>query len=190
MSRLLFSIVLSMCLVLTGCANSFQTMAQGEVCTPNAAYSERSECLRNHAATLSQNDSIRGFIGNLEKIETNYQQGLLSESEANALLEETLEEMANSERQNNRQAWALAALGVAVVAVAAAAAADDTGGGYYSPYDSYGSYQTPLMCSQAPVNASPRCTTGKACGNTCISASNTCHIGRGSACNVYYRSYP
>ena len=28
------------------------------------------------------------------------------------------------------------------------------------------------------------CTKGKACGNTCISASYTCHKGRGCACNA------
>jgi hypothetical protein len=29
------------------------------------------------------------------------------------------------------------------------------------------------------------CTTGKACGNSCISANYTCHKGRGCACNSY-----
>lgn len=27
------------------------------------------------------------------------------------------------------------------------------------------------------------CTTGKACGNSCIARSKTCHKGRGCACN-------
>lgn len=27
------------------------------------------------------------------------------------------------------------------------------------------------------------CSTGKACGNSCIQASKTCHKGRGCACN-------
>jgi hypothetical protein len=27
------------------------------------------------------------------------------------------------------------------------------------------------------------CTTGKACGDTCIAASDTCHVGAGCACN-------
>ena len=28
------------------------------------------------------------------------------------------------------------------------------------------------------------CTTGKACGKTCIAESKTCHVGRGCACNA------
>jgi hypothetical protein len=28
------------------------------------------------------------------------------------------------------------------------------------------------------------CTTGQACGNTCISRSKNCHKGRGCACNA------
>lgn len=27
------------------------------------------------------------------------------------------------------------------------------------------------------------CSTGKACGDTCIAASATCHVGTGCACN-------
>lgn len=27
------------------------------------------------------------------------------------------------------------------------------------------------------------CTTGKACGDTCIQRSDTCHVGSGCACN-------
>jgi hypothetical protein len=27
------------------------------------------------------------------------------------------------------------------------------------------------------------CTKGKACGDTCIEATKTCHVGRGCACN-------
>ncbi len=27
------------------------------------------------------------------------------------------------------------------------------------------------------------CTTGKACGNSCIARSKTCHKGKGCACN-------
>ena len=29
------------------------------------------------------------------------------------------------------------------------------------------------------------CSRGQACGNTCISASYTCHVGRGCACNSF-----
>jgi len=28
------------------------------------------------------------------------------------------------------------------------------------------------------------CTTGKACGNTCIAAYKTCHVGPGCACDA------
>ena len=52
------------------------------------------------------------------------------------------------------------------------------------------SYKKPLMCSDTYSYASPKCNIGKACGNTCISSSDICHIGKGSACNNVYRSYP
>ena len=32
--------------------------------------------------------------------------------------------------------------------------------------------------------------SGGRCGNSCISSSDICHIGKGSACNNVYRSYP
>jgi hypothetical protein len=51
-------------------------------------------------------------------------------------------------------------------------------------------YKEPLMCKEASSYASPKCGIGKACGGTCISAYDTCHVGRGSACNNNYRSYP
>ena len=52
------------------------------------------------------------------------------------------------------------------------------------------SYKEPLMCSETYSYASPRCEVGKACGNTCISSYDTCHVGKGSACNLNYASYP
>ena len=45
------------------------------------------------------------------------------------------------------------------------------------------------MCNSYSY-ATPKCDIGKACGNTCISSYDTCHVGRGSACNLNYRSYP
>ncbi len=65
-----------------------------------------------------------------------------------------------------------------------------------NPYYSWGScpssysYEEPLMCNSTYSYASPKCDIGKACGNTCISSYDTCHVGRGSACNLNYRSYP
>jgi len=43
-------------------------------------------------------------------------------------------------------------------------------------------------CGPPPPAPAPRtcckiCTTGKACGDTCISRSYTCHVGPGCACN-------
>lgn len=52
----------------------------------------------------------------------------------------------------------------------------------------YHSYKEPLMCYAS--NSKPRCNRGKACGDTCIEIYDTCHVGRGSACNENIRSYP
>jgi len=54
---------------------------------------------------------------------------------------------------------------------------------------SYNSYEVPQMCSIYSYE-SPKCDTGKACGNSCISKYDTCHVGKGSACNENYRTYP
>jgi hypothetical protein len=51
-------------------------------------------------------------------------------------------------------------------------------------------YEEPLMCYLASSNSKPRCNRGKACGDTCIEIGDTCHVGRGSACNENRRSYP
>ena len=50
-------------------------------------------------------------------------------------------------------------------------------------------YEEPEMCS-AYLYHSRECDIGKACGDTCISDYKTCHIGKGSACNKSYKSYP
>jgi len=55
---------------------------------------------------------------------------------------------------------------------------------------SYHNYEEPYMCGLNVYSSSPRCSVGKACGDTCINANNTCHVGRGSACNTIFRSYP
>ena len=52
----------------------------------------------------------------------------------------------------------------------------------------YHTYQEPLMCYSTYTK--PRCSIGKAGGDTCISVYDTCHVGRGTACNENVRSYP
>ena len=37
--------------------------------------------------------------------------------------------------------------------------------------------------STGPSGCCKTCTTGKACGDTCISRDKTCHVGPGCACN-------
>jgi len=51
---------------------------------------------------------------------------------------------------------------------------------------------TPVPVVVPPTNPPPEprtcckiCTVGKACGDTCISRSYTCHVGPGCACNAY-----
>lgn len=51
-------------------------------------------------------------------------------------------------------------------------------------------YQEPLMCHNDNVYDFTRYCDEKACGDSCISTWKTCHIGRGTACNKNYRSYP
>lgn len=53
----------------------------------------------------------------------------------------------------------------------------------------YHTYEEPEMCSVYRYH-SRECDVGKACGDTCISEYKTCHVGKGSACNKNYRSYP
>jgi hypothetical protein len=53
----------------------------------------------------------------------------------------------------------------------------------------FNTYEEPEMCS-AYLYHSRECDIGKACGDTCISDYKTCHIGKGSACNTSYKSYP
>lgn len=38
-------------------------------------------------------------------------------------------------------------------------------------------------CSSVAGSCCKTCTVGKACGDTCIEASDTCHVGAGCACN-------
>ena len=48
-----------------------------------------------------------------------------------------------------------------------------------------GSLGSTLACSSStePGGCCKTCTTGKACGDTCIAASATCHVSGGCACN-------
>lgn len=119
---------------------------------------------------------------------------VISHDEAITKADALIEEYVEKERNENGKKVAIGIL--AVVAVAAGAYAlsrTGGGGGGYTPASSYApstSYDTPLMCSAAPLYSSPRCSTGKACGDSCIDANKTCRVGRGSACNQTYHSYP
>lgn len=46
---------------------------------------------------------------------------------------------------------------------------------------------TGAACPTCRVGCTPSqckiCTTGKACGDTCIAQTDTCHVGEGCACN-------
>jgi hypothetical protein len=48
---------------------------------------------------------------------------------------------------------------------------------------------TSVSTDAAPLAADGRCckvcTAGKACGNTCIAAYKTCHVGPGCACDAH-----
>jgi hypothetical protein len=41
----------------------------------------------------------------------------------------------------------------------------------------------PGGCGSGEDDCCAVCTTGKACGDSCISTSDTCHVGAGCACN-------
>lgn len=190
MNRILTAILISLSLIVSGCASSFSSMAGGEVCGDVASFSARAECLREFVGDPGNDTSKQRFLAQLALLEERVNNGTLTDQAADTSLSKTLMAFAEEERAGNQRAWAMAAIGVVAVAAVAAAASADGGGGYNSPASSYTSYQRPLMCSQAPSYASPRCTIGKACGNTCIQLTDRCHIGRGSACNVYPRAYP
>jgi len=86
------------------------------------------------------------------------------------------------------------AVGLAAVGAVAVASSGGVGGGGGCYGDNYINPQgqcvsKPQMCYQTPYSA-PRCNIGKACGNTCISSFYQCNVGRGSACNTVYQSYP
>lgn len=51
-------------------------------------------------------------------------------------------------------------------------------------------YEMPLMCSSYSTTTFSKYCDEKACGNSCISIWKTCHVGKGTACNNSYRSYP
>ena len=50
------------------------------------------------------------------------------------------------------------------------------------PSDASTDTASPLACIPAD-QCCKVCSTGKACGNTCINANYNCHKGRGCACN-------
>jgi hypothetical protein len=117
---------------------------------------------------------------------------VISHDEAITKADDLVKEYVEKERNENGKKVAIGILAVVAAAGAYALSRTGGGGGGYTPASSYApssSYDTPLMCSAAPAY-SKRCSVGKACGNTCIDADDTCHVGRGTACNLTYHSYP
>jgi hypothetical protein len=57
--------------------------------------------------------------------------------------------------------------------------------GTFSIVSTTNTFQPGPVATTVPTGGSccKVCTTGKACGDTCISASDTCHVGSGCACN-------
>ncbi len=158
---------------------------------PRVSFSEFNSCMDN-SLTPTQgghqdyyartNQEIRNTLNALES-EINL--GLINEDDAYVGFNEFVNKKIIEERESAKTAGTIVAVGMVGVAGAACINNGCGGGNYNSNYY----YSTPLMCASCS-NCTVQCDIGKACGDTCISVTDTCHVGRGLACNTYYRSYP
>jgi hypothetical protein len=175
-------------------------------CTTQIGALEKASCSRNSAKTYTnclvttleaipvdkKSDLARELQSALLSIDIQTDNAVMGDAEAISKADSLVKEYIEKERNENGKKVALGILAVVAVGAGAYALSRSGGGGGYTPTTSYApssNYETPLMCYAAP-NATRHCDIGKACGDSCIPAGNTCHLGRGSACNMNYRTYP
>jgi len=151
------------------------------------SYSEFHQCMKDKVAVSKDKDdgyyykTSQEITATLDNVGGRIESGELSEEEAFNKFNSFVSTKIIEDQQSANQ---VAAIGSAVLLGAAAAATYNN----YQPASGY-YYDTPYMCTACPT-CSPQCNIGKACGKTCISVLNTCHVGRGTACNLNARVYP
>jgi hypothetical protein len=145
----------------------------------NAEYLGYDECVRT--ATLgpeskrkSPEGSLRGFFYSADDIKQRHASSLLSEVSAYSEFDGLCRHYASAETAQNNQNARLFAAALLVGAAAYAASKGGGGGVDYLPRSCY-SMSRSSICRV--------CTIGRACGNTCIEATDTCHVPAGCACN-------
>lgn len=143
----------------------------------------------DQAATGDHKATISELHRKLTIIRSDASANRISEEVALSRARAAIDEAKSRELDTNIENGLLGALAVGAIALGVYAASKSGGGGGRNSF-SGASYSRPQMCSAAGAYAKPRCLQGKACGDTCIQASDTCHVGRGSACNLQFRTYP
>ena len=195
MRRRVICLLTIVSLIVSACSTQIGSLRQA-TCSKNVAV-DYIDCLitnLNKTPQGSKSELTRDLIVALANIRNDVNDGVATNDQAMIKVDGTIKDYTEREENENGKKVAIGLL--AVVAIGAGAYAlsrTGGGGGGYTPTTSYApstSYDTPLMCSAAPLYSSPRSSVGKACGDSCIDADKTCRVGRGSACNLAYHSYP
>lgn len=183
-------------LLLAGCTGQFSSI-QNRVADcgyPTAAFTRFHECMKTKISVSTKvatndayNKSNAEFLQALNELQAKIDKKKISNRKAYAILQEYLNRKIVVEQQQAQQAAVVFAVLAGTAAIGICSQHHNCGGGGGAAYG--GATSIPLMCSEDPYG-SPQCSRGKACGNTCISTLDECHAGRGSACNLYPRSYP
>lgn len=182
-------------LLLAACAGQFGSIQNrvAECGYPSAAFTKFHECMKTKISVSTKvatndayNKSNAEFLEALDELQVKINKRKISNRKAYEILQEYLNRKIVIEQQQAQQAAAVFAVLAGAAAVGICSSHHNCGGGGGA---GYGAASIPLMCSAAP-SWYIHCGFGKACGNSCITVSDECHVGAGTACNTYPRSYP
>lgn len=163
--------------MLASCSNIGKKMAECYV--KSDTYVEHDECVRTvtlgpiASRKIPSGDMI-SFWNQGDRIKYRYENNELTSTGASAALRDLCTVYEARERAQNAQTAQIFAAALLVGAAAYAASKNSGGGGY-----------SRSCYSDSPAYICRQCTMGKACGNSCISVTDSCYQPPGCACNAY-----
>ncbi|WP_375593380.1 hypothetical protein ABWI00_15130 [Algihabitans albus] len=184
--------LLFLCIMVTACAQVGPLQEDAKSCSRSGGFVGYSYCINaalKKATAGSPNPQATAVFSKITSLRAEVNRKELSHEEAMDQLDLFIAQQAAAETSQTGQTVLLAVLAAGALAASAYALSQRDRESERSYKNRKYAYEKPLMCSRVR-HGYPRCSSRKACGNTCIDPSKTCNAGRGTACNLRYHSYP
>ncbi|WP_119167073.1 hypothetical protein [Algihabitans albus] len=182
--------LLFLCVIVTACAQVGPLQQDAKSCSKAGGFFGYSYCvdaaLRKSVAG-NPNEQASAVFSHIVWLRGQVGEKALSHQQAIEQLDFFIAQQAAAETPEVGTSVLIGLIGAAAIVAAAYALSENRDED--DDRDRRYAYREPLMCSKVEYGY-PKCRGRKACGDTCIRATETCNAGRGSACNLRHHSYP